>query len=123
MTTLTSDLTTIEPLSCSTASLIIEDWLGDKIATDEEHWEAGALTRRRARPQLPGCPQFTNQGYLLTVATTAIMRMTTGNGQEAFVWMIDDDQVEIARGYAQDMLSAMRDCELKMQEIAARDRA
>jgi hypothetical protein len=120
-----SGLTAIEPASCSTASVIIEDWLGDEEGTWEEHWEAEAYTLLRARPQRPGEAMFSLRKYHMTVATAEIMRMETDNEKDVFCWLIEDDETrdEIGRGYAVDMLSAQRDCERKMHEIAAMDRA
>lgn len=118
-----SDITAIEPLSISTASVIIEDWLGDELGTVDEHWEAEAYTLVRARPQIES--MFDVYKYHLTVATAAIMGMETGDDKDAFVWLIDDcrSRQTIATGYAGEALSAQHDCESRMHEIAARDRA
>lgn len=118
-----SDITAIEPLSISTSSVIIEDWLGDELGSINEHWEAEAYTLLRARPQIEA--MFSVRAYHLTVATAEIMCMETDNENDRFVWLIEDDSTrdEIGRGYAVDMLSAQYDCERKMHEIAAMDRA
>lgn len=118
-----SDITAIEPLSISTSSVIIEDWLGDELGSINEHWEAEAYTLLRARPQVEA--MFSVRAYHLTVATAEIMCMETDNENDRFVWLIEDDSTrdEIGRGYAVDMLSAQCDCERKMHEIAAMDRA
>jgi hypothetical protein len=129
MTTNTQDttrlggITIIEPLFCATSSVIIEDWLGDEIGTNTEHWEAEAYTLLRARPQIES--MFSVRACHLTVATVEIMSMETDNENDRFVWLIEDDSTrdEIGRGYTIDMLSAQRDCERKMHEIAAMDRA
>lgn len=118
----TSGLAIVEPLSCSTSSVIIEDWLGDELGSINEHWEAEAYTLLRARPQVEA--MFSVRTYHLTVATAEIMCMETDNENDKFVWLIEDDQrEEISRGHAAGMLSAQCDCERKMHEIAAADRA
>lgn len=122
-TTRCGGITIIEPLFCATSSIIIEDWLGGELGSISEHWEAEAYTLLRARPQIEA--MFSVRTYHLTVATAEVMCMETDNESYRFVWLIEDDSTrdEIGRGYAADMLSAQRDCERKMYEIAAADRA